>query len=81
MKLRVFIRSFVEDFKARRRGEKRIAPRGLRGRVYASNAPADAGGTVVRIGKTPTAQLTMTIRRADGTVEKVTVPAKVTRSG
>jgi hypothetical protein len=84
MKLRDFIRSLVEDFKAHRRGEKRIAPRGTRGRIYApkvGSVAADNEGMSFRVSKTPTAQLTMKITRANGDVETIVVPAQVTRNG
>ena len=85
-KAKVFLRSVVEDFRAHRRGEHRIAPRGTRGRVYAPKGAAAplntaTSGNSFRIGKTPTAHLTMTITRADGTKEIVRAPAQVTSNG
>lgn len=69
-----YLRTFVEDFKAHRRGEVRVAPRGHTGRVYAkSSAPS----SVARVSAQPVATLTMHITRANGTVETVTVPATV----
>ncbi len=39
-----FFRSLVEDFKAWRRGERRVAPRQLVGRVYAPKDQPAVGG-------------------------------------
>ena len=79
--LKEYVRSVVADFRAFRRNEKRVAPRGTRGRIYAPKEGAPTGGTAFRIGKTPTAHLTMTITRADGTKEIVRAPAQVTSNG
>jgi hypothetical protein len=38
-----FFRWLKEDFKAWRRGEQRVAPRGIRGRVYERTDQAEAG--------------------------------------
>ena len=53
-----------EKLKARRRGEKWLAPTGARGRVFA---------------KTANATLELKITRNDGTVEYKTVPADMLR--
>ena len=42
------LRSFIEDFKAWRRGETRVAPRKLTGRVYAPKKQPKAGGFQTR---------------------------------
>lgn len=64
-----------EDFKAKRRGEVRVAP-GLRGRIYAKKEEiAEAGDHSAKTkGK---AFLHMKITRADGSIEELTVPATV----
>lgn len=73
------LRVLWEDFKAFRRGERRIAPRSItRGRIYERKSvdqPSSGSGFAVR--RTPKATLTMEITRADGTVERVVVPASV----
>ena len=70
MRLRVFIRSVVMDLRAWRRGERRIAPRGVRGRVYEKRN--EAGGAhefdqktkftlyarIIRATETPTSSAT-----------------------
>lgn len=83
MKIRDFVRSLVEDFKAHRRGEKRIAPRGARGRIYSPKVAPTASdeGFSFRVRRMPSATLTMKVTRANGAVETVTVPAQVTHRG
>jgi hypothetical protein len=54
--------SRIEDFKAWRRGEVRIAPDGVRGRVFQSRGKVN---------------VEMLVTRADGTVEKRIVPGKL----
>lgn len=72
--IRSYLRTFGEDYKAYRRGEVRVAPRGHTGRVYAkSSAPS----SVARVTAQPVATLTMQITRANGQVETITVPATV----
>lgn len=82
MRIRDYLKTFLEDFKASRRGEKRIAPRNVRGRVYAKKAgdetAAAEGGMQIVVKKEPVATLTMKVTRADGSVETITVPAQVT---
>jgi len=66
LRLREWLRSFVEDAKAFRRGEKRVAPRHARGRIYVkrsdgtqrSLAPGEAS---VKIVHTRAADGTQTI--------------------
>ena len=67
-----------EGFNAWRRGEKRVAPYGSRGRVWVKKddllpATSAAGEKKVKAG--PTAVLEMKVTRADGTVETIRVPA------
>jgi len=72
------LRAIKEKYQAWRRGEERINPTATRGRIYKSNDPnkGEVGGTrVIRVK--PSATLTMTITRADGTVEVIKAPAKV----
>jgi hypothetical protein len=79
-----YLKTYVEDVKAWRRGEKRVAPRGARGRVYAlrnGETPAVGSGTTFLFRKEPTANLVMRVIRADGSVETIKVPAQVNRNG
>lgn len=71
--IRSYMRSFVDDFHAHRRGEVRVAPRGQTGRVYAKVAPSPS--SVAQVTAQPVATLTMQITRANGQVETITVPA------
>ena len=68
-----------EDYKAYMRHESRVAPKNVRGRVYARNAPAPIEGT--RFGAQPIATLEMKITRADGSTEVITQNAEVIRNG
>ena len=77
MKVFAYLKTFWEDFKAHRRGEKRVAPRNVRGRVYAREGDEPQGTSFV-IKRKPTASLVMTVRRKDGTTEIIKVPAQVT---
>lgn len=71
------LRWLWEDFKAYRRGERRIAPRGSRGRIYEKKAGSSkrAGWHEARGG---VKDITVTGRkiRADGTVEDLGVLSK-----
>jgi hypothetical protein len=67
-----------EWYKARRRGERRIAPTGVRGRVYASRDKNKADG-IISAKAEPTAVIHMKVTRKDGTVEYITVPATAQR--
>ena len=71
-----FFRALWEDFKAFRRGERRVAPRQIRGRVYAKKGAAPSSGAV-KTSARPSASLTMKITRADGSVETIKVPASI----
>jgi hypothetical protein len=79
--LKEYLKSLVEDVKAWRRKERRVAPRNVRGRVYEKKEAPESGGMVMRVVKQPTASLTMRVLRADGSVEVIKVPAKVTQNG
>ena len=68
-----------QDFKAYRRGERRVAPYGTRGRVYAPKIAKSDPGSVKLVTKEPTASVNIKITRADGSVETMSVPAKVKR--
>ena len=68
-----YFKELVNDFKAWRRKEKRVAPRGTRGRVYAKDAPTDP---VFRVKKQPSFRLVMRVHRVDGSVEEIIVPAQ-----
>lgn len=52
------LKEWLEDLKAKGRGEVRVAPSGARGRVYASSHD-------------PKATLKIEVRRADGTLERL----------
>jgi len=77
-----YLRSFWEDFKAFRRGERRVAPRSChRGRIYAPRnliPESSSGGIGFNVKRAPQATLTMRITRLDGTVETHVVPATAT---
>ena len=63
MRLFTFIRSIVMDFHAWRRGERRVAPRAKRGRIYEKKDPS-SGAHVV---ETKTVYTTLArVIRADG---------------
>lgn len=70
------MREKIEDWKARRRGEVRIAPPGATGRVYArradiepaARAPQQAG-FVAKVPTEPKVTLRMKITRANGEIE------------
>ena len=54
MKTTEWLKTWIEDFKAYRRGEVRVAPRGTRGRIYVKRdgvnqalAPGEASVTIV----------------------------------
>ena len=71
-----FWQSLWEDFKAWRRGERRVAPREQTGRVYERNDEPSSGGAH-KASARATAVCRAKITRADGTVEYVTLPAEV----
>ena len=79
MNAKEYLKTYVEDFKAWRRGERRVAPRGARGRVYEKKNVEPTSGPSFLFKKEPVATLTMRVTRADGSVEQVTVPAQVHR--
>ena len=63
------LREYWEDFKALRRGERRVAPHGQRGRVYGSkNTPSSP---LVQATSKSMVRIDMKIIRADGTVEEI----------
>lgn len=66
-----------QDRAAKKRGQVRVVPVGVRGRVYANKdgQRVTAAGDDHKSRVRPTAKLTMVITRKDGTVEEVTVPA------
>jgi hypothetical protein len=60
----------IEDFKAWRRGEIRVQPRGVTGRIYALKETGQPeGGAAVNVKTEPIASLHVKVIRADGTVE------------
>lgn len=74
------LKELVSDFRAWRRGEKRVAPYGSRGRVYEKKSGnAGSGPSLNRTKAEPKATLHMKIMRADGTIEHRSVPATVTK--
>jgi hypothetical protein len=68
-----------EDFKAWRRGERRVRPYGTHGRIYERKDVGEVSGGVNKVKSEPEVTLHMKIIRADGTVEERTVPAKLRR--
>ena len=72
------LRRITEAFGAWRRGERRIAPQGVRGRVYEKKDPAaeSSAQSEKKISAGPKAVLEMKVTRANGEVETIRVPAK-----
>lgn len=68
------IRSLYEDVKAWRRGETRVAPRGITGRVYVRKDGNDTSPGLHKTKSEPLVTVEMKIIRADGTVETRQVP-------
>lgn len=66
----------VEAYRAWRRNETRTAPGAVRGRIYAKNEESTGGG--INIPVEPEVQLEVTITRADGSVERMSLPASAT---
>lgn len=67
-----------EWFRAWRRGEKRVQPKAVRGRVYERKVPEQPQpGAQAKGRATATCQIQIT--RADGSIEKRTVPADITQ--
>lgn len=77
-KIKFWVLDVVSDIKAWRRGERRVAERGkgFRGRVYEKTGRSPFTGSVKTKAR-GNAVLKMKILRANGTVEEVDVPAKV----
>jgi len=61
---RAFLYSLLEDLRAWRRGEKRVAPRGVRGRVYSKRSVLKEQATTKAA-----ADAALALSRAVGTVE------------
>ena len=70
------LKELWEDLKAKRRKEKRVAPYGIRGRVYLRDG-APSGPSVYGSCATPELTLNIKITRADGTVEYMNAPATI----
>lgn len=60
------LKRILEYFAARKRGEKRVAPAGVRGRVYV-RTENEGGGVEARAE--PQASISARVIRADGRVE------------
>ena len=71
----------IDWYRARQRGEVRVAPYGTRGRVFAKkNEPQSNQGPLMEpITSKATAVIHMKVTRANGDVEHITVPATVTK--
>ena len=70
--------ALMEWYKARQRGEVRIAGPGVRGRVYAKKEAVETNAGPGRIfGGRGKATLEIEVRRADGTVERMEAPVTV----
>lgn len=77
--MRRYFRTLIQDLKAIFRGEKRVAPRSVRGRVYVNRKTnTSVGGPVVHVKSGKKASLKIRITRADGTVEHYDNEATVT---
>jgi hypothetical protein len=72
--MRAFLREKLSDFRAWRRGERRVAPPRARGRVYESKTGPRTCPTDIRMDSTPLVHCAVTIIRADGTMEEITAP-------
>lgn len=63
-------------WRARQRGEKRVAPPGVRGRVYVrKDALSDGGPDQIKVDAEPQAYISARVIRADGRVEDLGVIA------
>lgn len=61
---------FSEAFAAWRRGDRRVAPAGARGRVYVKKKTGQAASGLVRVGRRPKVRMGIKVTRAeDGSVE------------
>ena len=61
-----------EDFAAWRRGDRRVAPHGARGRIYVKkNGDNNKPPGLVRVGCRPTVRIGLKVMRTDGTVEYI----------
>jgi hypothetical protein len=63
------LRELREDIKALRRGEKRVAPYGSTGRVYAKRHPIEDTSGAHNPKAKPTVNVTARVIRADGSIE------------
>ena len=70
-----------QDFKAWRRGEQRVAPKGVRGRIYSKKEGAPSSPNNIRTSARSKVTLRMQVIRANGQVEEVVVPAEVRQGG
>lgn len=68
------IRSVIEDLKAWRRGEVRVAPRGTSGRIYAKKGGEEPSAGTHKVKAEPIVTLEMKVMRANGDVEVIKVP-------
>jgi hypothetical protein len=74
------MRQLIRDIKAFFRGERRVGPRGARGRVYQKKKPPEGNPSgATQVSARASGTLTMVITRADGTTETVVVPATAER--
>lgn len=77
-KIRLYFACRWADAKARRRGERRVAPDGVRGRVYAPRKGAAIAAGKHDVRPQPTIEVGIKVTRADGTVEDLgTVPGTI----
>jgi hypothetical protein len=76
LQIRLFIKEFVPDHRARMRKEVRVAPRGSRGRIYAKRdtAPSVSVPTDLNSDAEPIVHCAIKIIRADGSVEEIVAP-------
>ncbi len=57
------LKSLWQDFKAGRRGERRVAPRGVRGRIYARKDGSDGNPGRMRASAKPKASIKRRVYR------------------
>lgn len=73
MKFSAWLRWLVEDYKAWRRKDMRVAPKGATGRIYERKDSATAQGVKHVASKPTLKRLGAKITRADGTVENYVI--------
>lgn len=76
-----FLSDLWQDIQAARRGERRVQPRGTRGRVYARKDGKDKSAGSHGVRNEPTVDVGIKVYRADGSVEVVgSVPGHISEN-